>query len=326
MRDIDTEIMINSHGRPVEGKAAVANVLTAYRDAIQYTHDQTIRHMNMGETPDELVASVKLPKHLAEHPWLGEFYGTVAHSVRQIYVGYNGWYKGDPWTLEPMPHVERAQAYVQAMGGRENVLKLAEQAFEAGNYTFAAEILSYPIRVDNNDSQSRDLKAKSYKEWAYKQVNINWRNWALNAAAELENTQDFSNLISFASADVLTALPTKQIFDMMTPTLIAEKTIGVKVSMTYSFTDTNEEITLEIRNGIVQLHEKALSNADIKVITSRNFLNDILLAGPKGQQVIAEGLTSGTFKLAQGSMKDFGQFMSYLGKPMTPQQIKLIVR
>lgn len=50
MRQFDTEVMINSHGRPVEGKEAVANVLTAYRDAIQYTHDQTIRYMNKGMT------------------------------------------------------------------------------------------------------------------------------------------------------------------------------------------------------------------------------------------------------------------------------------
>ncbi|MFQ5743149.1 MAG: alkyl sulfatase dimerization domain-containing protein, partial [Acidobacteriota bacterium] len=48
--------------------------------------DQTIRYMNKGLTPDELVEVVSLPDHLANHPWLGEFYGTVHHSVRQIYV------------------------------------------------------------------------------------------------------------------------------------------------------------------------------------------------------------------------------------------------
>ncbi|NKF51775.1 MBL fold metallo-hydrolase [Shewanella sp. WXL01] len=326
MRQFDTEVMINSHGRPVEGKAAVDNVLTAYRDAIQFTHDQTIRYMNKGMTPDELVEVVKLPKHLASHPWLGEHYGTVAHAVRQIYVGYNGFFEGDPWQLEPMAYEQRAKAFVEIMGGRDNILKTAKAAIEADNFTFAAEILSYPITVNKQDMQARELKADAYKAWAAAQVNINWRNWALNAAAELEGTRDFSNMISFASVDVLTALPSKQIFDMMTSTLVAEKTLDVNMAMSYQFSDTKEAFTLEIRNGIVQLHEQALDCADVKIETSRAVLNQILMAGPNAQKVIAEKMVADEFGFAQGEMKDFGRFMSYFDTPMTPEQLMLIVR
>ena len=326
MREFDTEIMINSHGRPVEGKEAVANVLTAYRDAIQYTHDQTIRHMNKGLTPDELVEVVKLPKHLAEHPWLGEHYGTVAHAVRQIYVGYIGFFEADPWQLEPMAYEQRAKAFVEIMGGRDNILTTAKAAIEAENYTFAAEILSYPITVNKNDMEARQLKAHAYKAWAADQVNINWRNWGLNSAAELEGTRDFSNLISFASVDVLTALPSKQIFDMMTATLIAEKTSEVKMSMTYNFADTNESYTIEIRNGIAQLHETAVEGAQVQIDTTRDVLNQILMAGPNSQQVIGENLQSGDFKFSNGDIKSFGQFMSYFDKAMTPEELMLIVR
>ncbi|MEZ9139729.1 MULTISPECIES: alkyl sulfatase dimerization domain-containing protein [unclassified Shewanella] len=326
MRGFDTEIMINSHGRPVEGKEAVANVLTSYRDAIQYTHDQSIRYMNKGMTPDELVEVVKLPKHLAEHPWLGEHYGTVAHAVRQIYVGYVGFFEADPWQLEPMAYEQRAKAFVELMGGRDNIIKTAKAAITAENYTFAAEILSYPITINKQDTEAREMKAKAYKEWAANQVNINWRNWALNASAELEGTRDFSNLISFASVDVLTALPSAQIFDMMTATLIAEKTLNVATAMTYKFADTNESMTIEIRNGIAQLHTTPYSGADIQIETTRKVLNQILIAGPKAQQVIGENLGSGKFKFTNGDIKDFGLFMSYFDKPMTPEELKLIVR
>jgi alkyl sulfatase BDS1-like metallo-beta-lactamase superfamily hydrolase len=326
MREFDTEIMINSHGRPVEGKAAVANVLTAYRDAIQYTHDQTIRYMNKGLKADELVEVVKLPKHLAEHPWLGEHYGTVAHAVRQIYVGYIGFYEADPWQLEPMAYNQRAKAFVEIMGGRDNIIKTAEAAIAAENFTFAAEILSYPITMSKDDTEARQLKAKAYKAWAADQVNINWRNWGLNAAAELEDTRDFSNLISFASVDVLTALPSKQILDMMTATLIAENTLDVQMAMTYNFADTNESFTVEIRNGIAQLHETAVKGADVQINTSRAVLNQILMAGPNAQQVIGKNMQSGDFTFANGNIQDFGKFMSYFDKPMTPEDLMLIVR
>jgi alkyl sulfatase BDS1-like metallo-beta-lactamase superfamily hydrolase len=326
MRQFDTEIMINSHGRPVEGKEAVSNVLTAYRDAIQYTHDQTIRYMNKGMTPDELVEVVKLPKHLAEHPWLGEHYGTVAHAVRQIYVGYNGFFEADPWQLEPMAHEQRAKAFVEIMGGRDNIIKTAKAAIKAENYTFAAEILSYPITVNKDDTEARKLKAVAYKAWAADQVNINWRNWALNSAAELEGTRDFSNMISFASVDVLTALPSKQIFDMMTSTLIAENSLDVNMMLTYNFSDTNEAFTIEIRNGIAQLHEEAVKGADVQIDTTREVLNQILIAGPNAQQVIGKNLQSGDFSFSNGSLPDFGLFMSYFDKAMSPEDIMLIVR
>ncbi|MDN3715434.1 alkyl sulfatase dimerization domain-containing protein [Vibrio breoganii] len=326
MRQFDTEVMINSHGRPVEGKEAVANVLTAYRDAIQYTHDQTIRYMNKGMTPDELVEVVKLPKHLAEHPWLGEHYGTVAHAVRQIYVGYNGFFEGDPWQLEPMAYEQRAKAFIEIMGGRDNIINTANAAIEAENYTFAAEILSYPITVNKDDMEARKLKAKAYKAWAADQVNINWRNWALNAAAELEGTRDFSNMISFASVDVLTALPSKQIFDMMTSTLIAENTLDVNMTLVYNFSDTDESFTIEIRQGIAQLHEVALENADVEINTTRATLNDVLMAGANAQQVMGQKMQSGEFTFANGDIQGFGQFMSYFDKPMAPQDIMLIVR
>ncbi len=47
--------------------------------------------------------------------------------------------------------------------------------------------------------EARALKAQAYKAWSADQVNINWRNWALNAAAELEGTAISLNMISFAS-------------------------------------------------------------------------------------------------------------------------------
>jgi|GEM_PF-2966677 len=130
LRRFGAEHMVPSHGRPVSGKEMIEDLLRSYRDAIQYVHDQTIRNMNKGLTPDELVEVVsKLPPHLANHPWLGEFYGTVKHSVREIYVGYLGWFEGDPTFLDPLPRADRAARYVEQMGGRDAILTAAQKAY-----------------------------------------------------------------------------------------------------------------------------------------------------------------------------------------------------
>ena len=47
--DIEPEHLIPSHGSPFSGKQVIRDLLTPYRDAIQYVHDQTVRLMNKGK-------------------------------------------------------------------------------------------------------------------------------------------------------------------------------------------------------------------------------------------------------------------------------------
>ena len=79
MRNLRSNYLIPSHTKPFEGEENIYEILTIYRDAIQFVHDQTVRFMNKGFTPDEIIGNkfVELPKHFKEHPFLQEFYGTV---------------------------------------------------------------------------------------------------------------------------------------------------------------------------------------------------------------------------------------------------------
>ena len=95
------------------------DILTAYRDGIQFVHDQTIRGMNLGMTPDELVEAVVLPPHLRDHPYLIEYYGTVEWCVRAIFEGYLGWWDGNVAKLMPAPLQERAENMARLAGGRD---------------------------------------------------------------------------------------------------------------------------------------------------------------------------------------------------------------
>ena len=69
--------MVPSHGGPLSGSERINELLTAYRDAIQYVHDAVIRGANEGKSPDDLAAEIELPVHLAAYPELKEFYGQI---------------------------------------------------------------------------------------------------------------------------------------------------------------------------------------------------------------------------------------------------------
>ena len=50
MRKLKPNIMVPQHTRPIAGEMVIMDILTSYRDAIQFVRDQTIRYMNKGLT------------------------------------------------------------------------------------------------------------------------------------------------------------------------------------------------------------------------------------------------------------------------------------
>ena len=268
LRRFGAEHLVPSHGRPVSGRAQVEELLTAYRDAIQYVHDQTVRHMNRGLTPDEIVKVVAhLPSHLAQHPWLGEFYGTVKHSVRQIYTGYLGWFEADPTFLDPLPRVERSKRYVEMIGGRDAVVTAAKKAFEKGEHQWCAELLTYVIRAGKDDADARKLKADALRQLAYKTENTNWRNWYITSARELDGTLNKmvtrAAMGSLASPEILRALPVGKFFEAMTVRLDPVKSADANLTVVFRITDTNETYAVEVRRGVAQIHESMPPKASV---------------------------------------------------------------
>jgi alkyl sulfatase BDS1-like metallo-beta-lactamase superfamily hydrolase len=315
LRRFGAEHMVPSHGRPVSGKQSIEELLTSYRDAIQYVHDQTIRNMNRGLTPDELVEVVsKLPPHLANHPWLGEFYGTVKHSVREIYVGYLGWFEGDPTFLDPLPRGERAARYVAQMGGHDRVLESALGAYDKGDYQWAAELLTYLIRVNNDDSQARALKAKALRGLAYKTVNTNWRDWYISSARELEGSLNkiatLAATSSLAAPDILKQLPIGKLIEVMTVRLDPVKTADVHLIVAFQFTDAGRDYALEVRRGVAQLHESMPTQVDVTLSLTVNDLHRIMLR----QTSFADALKAGEIK-ADGKTAELARFFSFFDAP-----------
>jgi alkyl sulfatase BDS1-like metallo-beta-lactamase superfamily hydrolase len=317
MRGLQAEHLVPSHGRPMSGSAKIEEMLTAYRDAIQYVHDQTIRGLNKGLTPDEIVEQVAhLPAHLANHPWLGEFYGTVKHSVRQIYVGYLGWFEGDPTALDPLPRVEEAKRYVELMGGREAVFKAAKKAFDAGEHQWTAELLTHLIRVNKDDLEARKLKADALRQLAYKTENTNWRNWYITSARELDGSLNKAAgaavLSSLAAPDILKALPVSKFFESMTVRLDPVKSADANITMAFRFTDTGKVYAVEVRRGIAQVHETMPAKVDATLVLTTPHLHRVMAR----QTTFAQMLQAGEIK-AEGNVATLARFNGFFDPPPT---------
>ena len=295
LRELGAELLIPHHGRPVEGKEAIEDVLMSYRDAIQYMHDQTVRNMNMGMTPDEIADAVTMPAHLKGHPWLGEYYGSYKHSVRNIYSGYLGWWQGDPVSLDPLPWRERAERYVEIMGGRDKILAEAQQALNDGNFRWAADILSWVIRADRADTEARTLKAQAMREFGYSQKTATWRNAALTTALELEGKLRLSQKgLPVGSPTEFQNFPAADIFELMTVRLKAEESWDTRLTIAFETTDTGERCALEIRRGVCQFHRTPPGN----IVATVRFDREFLAQWTFGHTSFEDGLDAGQVSIS----------------------------
>ena len=185
MRDLKPEILVPSHLVPVTGAQEIDNILTAYRDAIQFVHDQTIRGINRGYAPDELVQRVKLPSQLRNHPWLLEHYGAVSWSVRSIFTGYLGWFDGRAASLEPLSAAERGERLLKAFTLGQPLPEQARQAFTNGDLQWAAELAEAWRAAEPNNAEPRLLLADVLAQKARAHINPNARHYYYTQAQEL---------------------------------------------------------------------------------------------------------------------------------------------
>lgn len=171
--ELEPELLIPSHTRPVQGAAKVREVLTNYRDAIRHVVDETVRCIEEGKTVDEAVAEIALPDRLRELPYLAEGYGRVSWSVRGIYRGFTGWYDGRGTGLDPLPPGHRARELVALAGGAEQVLRRAIALQHAGEHQLCAELCDVVIAANADDAVAHRIKAASLRALAFATENLN---------------------------------------------------------------------------------------------------------------------------------------------------------
>ena len=317
LRGYDAQALIFGHGRPLTGQGEVRDLLVAYRDAMQYVHDQTVRLMARGLTPDELVEAVAdLPPRLRAHPWLGEFYGTVEQTVRQIYANYFGWFEGDPTSLEPLPRRERATRYVAAMGGRDAVVAAATQAHAAGDFSWAAEILTHVLRRDPDDQPARRLKADALRQLGYRASNPIWRNNYLMAAKEIDGTLDRTRLLGAVRAlgnpDIAAMMPIPLLLRGLATRLDPAQSEGIEMQVCVRCTDTGASYGLALRSAVAEVLAGPPADATIDMHITEPILRGLLSGRLFWPDIAAEGAAT----LHRGTADEAAQFWGLFDPPV----------
>jgi len=271
MRDLGAAHLVPSHTRPVSGEDAIAEVLTTYRDAIQYVHDQTVRGLNQGKTPDELAWEIRLPPHLEEHPFLRPYYGTVPFSVRGIANGYMGWFDGDAARLEPLHPDAHAQRMFEGMATGVPLPDQARAALDEEDFRWAAYLARQWVRHLPEDGEARETLAAALEQLAEASLNFNARNYYTTQAMEWRGEVEITpGSPAAAPDDFIDTMPVEQFLAAMTVRLKAEETLDMDQALVLRFTDTGQDFTIHIRRGVAEIRERKAPDADLTVTTTAN--------------------------------------------------------
>ncbi len=129
----EPELMLPSHGLPLAGRERIARVLGTTADALEHLHDAALGMMNEGASLDAVLHSVRLPRELAELPWLQPIYDEPEFVLRNVWRYYGGWWDGDPARLHPPSEGALARETAALAGGADRLAGRAVELVERGD-------------------------------------------------------------------------------------------------------------------------------------------------------------------------------------------------
>lgn len=263
-----TDVVFASHHWPTWGREKIVEFLSQQRDMYSYLHDQTLRLLNQGYTGVEIAEMFQLPPALQRAWHTHGYYGSVSHNVKAIYQRYMGWFDGNPGWLWPHPPEALAPRYVDALGGIDRVLELAREAFDAGDFRWAATLLDHAVFADSEHAAARGLYADTLEQLAYGAECATWRNFFLTGAAELRDGNPGSSG-QVPAPTFFAQLTPDQIFDVLAISINGPRAWDLDLAIDFTFTEPDVNYRLTLRNGVL-IHRKlpadpATANATVTV-------------------------------------------------------------
>ena len=307
MNEVNASFLVPSHSIPVTGSENVRNVLNSYRDGMAFVYQQTIRYINRGYGPDEIIRFLQLPSTLKANPWLQERLGEIAWQIRAIYEALVGWNIGDASFFNQVSSDERARKIVDAYGGLNQTLIKIQEAIKNGELKWGAELATYALDAHPDSEEARSIKAKALRIMGLQNPTSEGRNWYLTQANILDKKINISTVDNLPSVniieEILPTVPLKNLLAQMQYKLNPNRAPNGTLTVGIYLNDTQQGYTFTIRNNAVEFLDSFPREYNVALTAPTNTIKDLLL----GKLKFADGIFSNKVKI-DGDLKDLIRF------------------
>ena len=179
------------------------------------------------------------------------YYGSVSHNVKAVYQRYMGWFDGNPGRLWQHPPEAIGPRYVDAMGGVDRVVEFARQAFDDGDFRWAATLLDHAIFTDQNHAGAR--------ETVRRHAGADWRTVPRTRSGATSSCRVPPNCATATSAprrqtaspSMLAQLTPEQMFDTLAISVNGPRAWDRERGDRRHVPDTAANYRLTLRNGVL---------------------------------------------------------------------------
>ena len=297
--------MVPSHTEPISGEEKIDDIITHYRDAIQFVHDQSIRLLNLDLETDEIVRRVSLPQRLASHPYLQERYGSVSWSVRGIVSGKHGWFDRDPINIYPLSKQMKAEKFKELnklnfSSSKCDITKMLDIAEESVNkatlevnagFSKSDTEICWSLELSMNALRLAEPLSPHYekalsitlpclKALASSSKNPTARNYFLACAMELSTKGFVRKIGKKALRSRINSWPISYVMEKLRFLFRAEESNELdSMTIIFVFPDVNQQHSYTMRHCILEYHnttEFIPKNYDVKVTCASIIWRDFL--------------------------------------------------
>lgn len=270
----EAEVTFQSHNWPHWENEVVVEYMTNTAAVYKFINDQTLTYINQGYTSDEISNMIELPEELAKVWYTRQYYGTVAHNSKAVYQKYMGWYDANPVNLNPLTPSESAKKWVEYLGDVDEVLRMAKEDFDNGEYQWVAEITNTIVYADPENTAARLLCADALEQLGYQAESGPWRNAYLTAALELRYGNGAEKAVQANSdGSMRMEMTASMLFDYLGILLDKQAMSEYDITVNVTLPDVGEQYMLRFKNGVLLVYDNAHSEeADLSITCPKNAL------------------------------------------------------
>jgi alkyl sulfatase BDS1-like metallo-beta-lactamase superfamily hydrolase len=165
MMEKDAEYLLPGHGRLIEGKENVREVLSITAEAMHFVHDEVVKRMNEGKWFEQIYHEMLeiFPDKFKNHYILQPIYGCYQFAIHAAYRLYHGWYNtGNPTDLFPAKSEDIASEFLSIID-LTKYMEHAKKLFQEGKFQLALHLLDVVIKAKNKVSKQILLDALKLK-------------------------------------------------------------------------------------------------------------------------------------------------------------------
>lgn len=287
------EIIFASHSWPRWGNEDIQTYLKKQRDMYAYLHNETLHLANQGVTINEIHNEINVPDSL-QHEWYNRgYHGSYKHNAQGIMNKYLGYFDMNPANLDRLSPADSAPKYVAAMGGQKQVMTLAQEAHDKGEYRWGAELLNKLVFAQPNYIPAKRLLAKMYEQMGYQAESAGWRNTYLTGAKELRDGVLPTSNITRPGPSFLQAMDTGLLFDYLAVKVNAKRAESDAFKINFTFTDEGREYLVELSNAtLTNIEGVTVQDADLSLTISREDWTLVILKQVALRDLLASGKAS----------------------------------